>query len=249
MAHFSENKQKSRRARDWKAACFSVVVPRGRRNMQAIEEVGREPQMDFSIRETGISEMQDVVTRYLPRFHRNAYRHLGNAADAEDAVQDAMLAAYVHLDQFRGQAQMSTWLTSIVTNCARMHLRRQPRRPHVSLDESRGEDQEYSLADRLADSRANPEDDCRNAELRGHIVQAVAQLSPSLQRTYQLCGLNGLSLKEAAHTLGVAEGTVKAQMSRARAKLTRLLRRTLRLDRRSVKARGPQPVLSRRIEV
>ena len=193
-------------------------------------------------------EMQDILSRYRPRFERSAYRNLGNPADAEDAVQDAMLAAYVHLDQFKGQAQMSTWLTAIVTNSSRMQLRRRPRRPHVSLDEPVREDHEYSFADRLADHKPTPEDDCWNAELRGHIVKAVAKLSPSLQRTYQLCGLNGLSLREAAHTLGLAEGTVKAQMSRARAKLTQLLRRALRLDRRPV-ARGSQPVLSRRIEM
>jgi RNA polymerase sigma-70 factor (ECF subfamily) len=217
--------------------------------MQAIEtHLESDRYVDGSTRNQKIREMQDALSRYLPRFHRSAYRDLGNAADAEDAVQDAMLAAYVHLDQFRGQAQMSTWLTSIVTNCARMHLRKRPRRAHVSLDEPFGEEQEHSLSERLPDSSPSPEDDCRSAELRGHIVEAVAQLSPSLQRTYRLCGLNGLSLKEAAQTLGVAEGTVKAQMSRARAKLIRMLRRALRLDRRSVKARSSQPILSTRIE-
>jgi RNA polymerase sigma-70 factor, ECF subfamily len=217
--------------------------------MQAIEtHLESDRHVDGSARNQKIREMQDALSRYLPRFHRSAYRDLGNAADAEDAVQDAMLAAYVHLGQFKGQAQMSTWLTSIVTNCARMHLRRRPRRAHVSLDESFGEEQEHSLSELLADSRPTPEDNCRNSELRGHIVEAVAQLSPSLQRTYRLCGLNGLSLKEAAHTLGVAEGTVKAQMSRARAKLIRMLRRALRLDRRSVRARSSQPVLSTRTE-
>jgi RNA polymerase sigma-70 factor, ECF subfamily len=216
--------------------------------MQAIEtHLESDRHVDGSARNQKIREMQDALSRYLPRFHRSAYRDLGNAADAEDAVQDAMLAAYVHLDQFKGQSQMSTWLTSIVTNCARMHLRRRPRRPYVSLDEPFGEEQEHSLSDLLADSRPSPEDDCRDAELRGHIVEAVAQLSPSLRRTYQLCGLNGLSLKEAAHTLGVAEGTVKAQMSRARVKLTRLLRRALRLNC-SVNARSPQLALSRRVE-
>jgi RNA polymerase sigma-70 factor (ECF subfamily) len=217
--------------------------------MQAVEtHLESDRYVDGSTRNQKIREMQDALSRYLPRFHRSAYRDLGNAADAEDAVQDAMLAAYVHLDQFRGQAQMSTWLTSIVTNCARMHLRKRPRRAHVSLDEPFGEEQEHSLSELLPDSSPSPEDDCRSAELRGHIVEAVAQLSPSLQRTYQLCGLNGLSLKEAAQTLGVAEGTVKAQMSRARAKLIRMLRRALRLDRRSVKARSSQPILSTRIE-
>lgn len=218
--------------------------------MQGIEtHLDSDRHVDGSIRNKKIREMQDALSRYLPRFHRSAYRNLGNAADAEDAVQDAMLAAYVHLDQFKGQAQMSTWLTAIVTNCARMHLRKRPRRIHVSLDEPLGEKQEHSLSELLADSSPSPEDDCRSAELREHIVEAVAELSPSLQRTYQLCGLNGLSLKEAARTLGVAEGTVKAQMSRARAELTRMLRRALRLDRCSVNARSPHPVLSRRIEV
>jgi RNA polymerase sigma-70 factor (ECF subfamily) len=218
--------------------------------MQAIEtHLESDRHVDGSARNQKIREMQDALSRYLPRFHRSAYRDLGNAADAEDAVQDAMLAAYVHLDQFKGQSQMSTWLTSIVTNSARMHLRRRPRRPHVSLDEPFGEEQEHPLSELLADSRPSPEDHCRNAELRGHIVEAVAQLSPSLQKTYQLCGLNGLSLKEAAHKLGVAEGTVKAQMSRARAKLTRLLRRALLLGRRSVNDHSPHPVLSRSIEV
>jgi RNA polymerase sigma-70 factor (ECF subfamily) len=196
--------------------------------MQAIEDVGRERQMDFNIRETGISEMQEVVMRYLPRFYRSAYRQLGNAADAEDAVQDAMLAAYLHLDQFKGQAQMSTWLTAIVTNCARMQLRRRPRQPHVSLDEPCGADQEYCLSDRLADSGLNPEDQCRNAELRRRLIQSVMQLSPSLRRTFKLRDLNGCSVREVAQTLGLAEGTVKAQLSRARAKLNRQLRRTLR---------------------
>ena len=196
--------------------------------MQAIEEVGRERQMDFNIRETGISEMQDVVTRHLPRFYRSAYRQLGNAADAEDAVQDAMLAAYKHLDQFRGQAQMSTWLTAIVTNCARMHLRKRPRQSQVSLDEPHGKDQKYCLSERLAHSGPSPEEEYRNSELRIRLLQSVAQLSPALRRAFQLRDLEGRSVKEAAQALGVAEGTVKAQLSRARAKVIRLMRRALR---------------------
>jgi RNA polymerase sigma-70 factor (ECF subfamily) len=214
--------------------------------MQATEAVGREPQMDIGIRENGIREMQDVLSRYLPRFYRSAYRQLGNAADAEDAVQEALLAAYKHLDQFKGQAQMSTWLTSIVTNCARMQLRRRPRQPHVSLDEPSGEDQEYRLSDRLADSGLNPEDECRNSELRRRLLQSVAQLSPPLRRTFELRDLDGCSVREAARTLGLAQGTVKAQLSRARAKLTRLMRRSLRPAAHSILVDASLPSASRR---
>jgi RNA polymerase sigma-70 factor, ECF subfamily len=139
-----------------------------------------------------------------------------------------------HLDQFKGQAQMSTWLTSIVTNCARMQLRRRPRQRHVSLDEPYGEDQEYSLADRVAGSGPSPEDECRKSQLHARLLQSVVELSPSLRRTFQLCDLDGLTVKEVSDTLGLAEGTVKAQISRARAKLTRLMRRALRPKPRSV---------------
>src|ERR1700751_3727152 len=111
--------------------------------MQATETAGREPQKNVTIREGRLCEMEDVLSRYLPRFYKSAYRQLGNVADAEDAVQDALLSAYKHLDQFKGEAKMSTWLTAIFTNCARMQLRRRLRQPHVSLNEPCGEDQEY----------------------------------------------------------------------------------------------------------
>src|SRR5260221_10529813 len=107
--------------------------------MEAAETcIGSEPRLAVRIGEKNL-EMQDVLARCLPSFYRKAYRHLGNAADAEDAVQDALLAAYKHIDQFRGQSQMSTWLTSIVINCARMHLRKRPRQTHLSVDERFGE--------------------------------------------------------------------------------------------------------------
>jgi RNA polymerase sigma-70 factor (ECF subfamily) len=212
-------------------ACFSIRIG-GEENMQATEAVKVEPQMNLGVPENWNGELHDVLSRQLPRFYRSAYRQLGNAADAEDAVQDALLAAYKHLDQFRGQAQLSTWLTAIVTNCARMQLRRRPRQPHVSLDEQLGQDQEYSLLDRLADSGPSPEEECSKAELHGHLVEYVGQLSTPLRRAYQMSDLEGRSVKEIAQTLGLAEGTVKAQLSRARAKLSRMMYRFMTSSRR-----------------
>ena len=98
--------------------------------------IGNEPRLEVRIGEEENRDMQDVLSRCLPSFYRKAYRHLGNAADAEDAVRDALLSAYKHLDKFKGQSQMSTWLAAIVINCARMHLRRRPRQTHLSLDDS-----------------------------------------------------------------------------------------------------------------
>src|SRR5580658_10999898 len=89
-------------------------------------------------------------SRCLPSFHRQAHRYLGNAADAEDVVQDALISAFRHLNQFRGQAQMSTWENAIVMNCARMQLRRR-RQTLQSLDEKLGDEERYSVSERLAD--------------------------------------------------------------------------------------------------
>ncbi len=217
--------------------------------MSATVSLRRHTQQDFGSHEVGIGELQDVLSRYLPRFYNSAYRHLGNSADAEDAVQDALLAGYKHLDQFKGDAQLSTWLTAIVTNCARMQLRRRPRQTHLSLDEPTGEDQEYYLSDRLAAAGPSPEEECHHSLLHERLLESVAQLSPSLRRAFQLRDLEGLSVKEAAHTLGLSEGTVKAQLSRARTKLTRLMRQALRPVHRSVLARTPSTALPRRSRI
>src|SRR6202140_1120621 len=182
-------------------------------SMQATETfIGSEPRLEVRVGEKENREMQDVLSRCLPSFYRKAYRHLGNTADAEDAVQDALLSAYKHLDQFRGQSQMSTWLTTIVINCARMHLRKRPRQTHLSLDERFGEDQEYSLAERLAHRGPSPEEECRNSELDRHLTQFTEQLSPRLREAFELRELDGLTTSEAAQNLGLSKRKKKKRV-------------------------------------
>ncbi len=236
LAHAVENTQLSHPAVNWKAACLFGAVTGGGDDVQAADvNIESEQRLDVPIREKGIQEMQNVLSRSLPSFYRNAYRHLGNSADAEDAVQDALLSAYRHLDQFRAQSQMSTWLTAIVTNCARMQLRRRPRQIHVSLDERFGEEQEYSVSERLPHCGPSPEDECSHSEMHGRLMQFVEQLSPSLRKTFQLRALQGLTTSEAARILGVPDGTVKARLTRARAKLRRQMCRALDAQSRSVR--------------
>jgi RNA polymerase sigma-70 factor (ECF subfamily) len=175
-----------------------------------------------------------VLSGGLPSLYRGAYRILGNAADAEDAVQDALLAAYTHLDQFRGQSKMSTWLVAIVHNSARMQLRRRLRYVHVPLDEPIGEVEEHSAWQRIADRRPSPEDDCRNTELCRRLTQFQGQLTPTLRKTFQLRDIDGLSIRETARVLGVPLGTVKAQSARARKKLRQLMRRAHRSGTRNL---------------
>jgi RNA polymerase sigma-70 factor, ECF subfamily len=182
-----------------------------------------------------------MLSRRLASFYRKAYRMLGNQADAEDAVQDALLAAYAHLDQFKGQSEMSTWVTSIVHNCALLQLRKRRRRVYVSLDEPAGEPDAVSRAEQLADHRANPEDECQHSELSTRLTHFYSQLSPTLSKTFRLRDIEGLSIGETARILNIPHGTVKAQSARARQKLKKLMQRTLRPRSPSLLKKQPGP--------
>lgn len=173
-------------------------------------------------------QLEQILAAGLRPLYRRAYRILGNTADAEDAVQDALLAAYTHLDQFKGQAQISTWVTAILLNSARMQLRRRLRHVHVALEESTGELQPVSVVERLADHGPDPEDEFIESELKTRLTHLCSRLSPTLRRTLQLRDLEGLSIRETARILGVPTGTVKAQSARARKRLKELMRHSVR---------------------
>lgn len=191
--------------------------------MQAMNpsiEVGRQLQADPFGESAG--ELDEAVLRNLTKFHRRALRYLGNAADAEDAVQDALLSACKHRGQFRGQAAISTWLTTIVINAARMQLRRR-RGIYLSLEQRHGEDG-LPLSEQLPDPKPDPEEVCAASESLGMLLRVSNQLSPTLRRALQLRDIGGLTTKQMACLLGIPEGTVKSQVVRARRKLARLIR-------------------------
>jgi len=166
-------------------------------------------------------EFQDAVARYQPMLYKRAYRYLGNSYDAEDAVQDALLSAFKHLDQFKGNARMTTWLTSIVTNSALTYLRKRPRQTHMSLDEPASPDTNIRLSDKLMDVRPNPENECAMSEAHGHLQQLAGRLSPISQKAIQLCGFNEMTASEAASIVGVPARTIKTRLSRARSQMKR----------------------------
>jgi RNA polymerase sigma-70 factor (ECF subfamily) len=211
---------------NWQATCICCHAMRMTCEMQT-QTIKRDSCMDVSAHNCAVLEMKEAVSLRLPSFYRCALRVLGNAADAEDAVQEALLAAYRHIDQFRGQAQMSTWLTTIVRNCALMQLRNRPRQIHLPLDEQTGGEEKSSVCGRLADSRPSPEEECRNLELMARLQKCAVRLSPALRRTFHLRVLMGLSICETARILRLPHGTVKAQLARARKNIARHMRPAL----------------------
>ena len=133
----------------------------------------------------------------------------------------------VKREQLNSWKQISTWLTTIVLNCARLQRRRRAKHVQVSLDESTGGPEPVSVSERLADHRPNPEDECTESELSARLTHLHSYLSPTLRKTFQLRDVDGLSIRETARMLGIPTGTVKAQSARARKRLKESMWRTL----------------------
>jgi RNA polymerase sigma-70 factor (ECF subfamily) len=188
-------------------------------------QLSREP-IAVECYESKVQELTDVITHHSARYRRIALGHLSNLADAEDAVQDALLSALTHVHQFRGQAKMSTWLTTIVINSARMKLRRRLASVQLVLDETDG--QQDLLEGIVSDTRPGPEEEYREREIAETLAHATSRLSPALRTTFQLRDVDGLSIRETADLLGVPTGTVKARLARARARLREEMRKSIR---------------------
>src|SRR5215470_235018 len=112
----------------------------------AVADIDSAPELLAKHHQSSAEELTNVFVDHWQSLSRTAMRWLENHADAEDAVQDAFLAAYTRLDQFKRQARMSAWLTTILINSARMKLRRRPRQVHVALsDQTQDHDSEQFL--------------------------------------------------------------------------------------------------------
>jgi RNA polymerase sigma factor (sigma-70 family) len=148
-----------------------------------------------------------LVTRHSDLAFRVAYLVTGSAADAEEATQDAFLAAYRALSRFHGDAPLRPWLLRIVANTARNRRRASRRRADLELrvvDEFR-----------RGDTGPSAEAVVEAAEERAALLHAVNSLDDSDRRIIACRFFLDLDVAESAAVLGCAEGTVKSRLSRA----------------------------------
>jgi RNA polymerase sigma-70 factor (ECF subfamily) len=162
-----------------------------------------------------LSAFNRLVLHYQGMAYNLAYRILGNADSAEDAVQDAFIKAYRNLGQYRG-GSFKAWLLRIVTNVCYDQLRHLQRRPTSSMEDL-AVDQEY--ARRLVDETERPTEYALRQELASIIQEAIDQLPTEQRIVMVLADVEGLSYQEISQVMDTSLGTVKSRLSRARAKL------------------------------
>jgi RNA polymerase sigma factor (sigma-70 family) len=168
-----------------------------------------------------------IMRRHNGRLFRVARAILKDDADAEDALQDAYLEAYRHLGDFRGDAQLSTWLTRIVVNQSLMRLRRQKReRVVIPFDrgDHEGEREEVDVIDEKAEP---PSRAAMRAEVRGLLEQQIDQLPVAFRTVFVMREVEDMSVEDTAECLGIPAATVRTRLFRARALLREALARDI----------------------
>ncbi|GAB4476762.1 MAG: sigma-70 family RNA polymerase sigma factor [Anaerolineae bacterium] len=157
-----------------------------------------------------------LVLHYQEQAFNVAYRIMGDSASAADATQEAFISAYRAIRTFRG-GSFKSWLLRIVTNACYDELRRRKRRPQASLEALYVEDASADL--RLASQMESPEGYAQRMDLQAAIMECLQGL-PEDQRTVAvLSDIEGFDYNEIAAVVGVALGTVKSRLSRARGRL------------------------------
>ncbi|MEX2160557.1 MAG: sigma-70 family RNA polymerase sigma factor [Anaerolineales bacterium] len=161
-----------------------------------------------------------LVLTYQNLAFNVAWRLLGDDA-AEDATQDAFIAAYRSIHRFRG-GSFKAWLLRIVTNGCYDELRRRQRRPQTPLEPDPA-DENQADPSWLADPGEGPQELAERAELNTAIQRCLSQLEPEFRAAVILVDVQGLDYGEAAHALKRPLGTVKSRLARARARLQNCL--------------------------
>jgi RNA polymerase sigma-70 factor, ECF subfamily len=184
---------------------------------------------DWALVQQCASGDEDACTRLVTDHQRMVYQlglHLlGDPQEAADLSQEVFLRIFRTLAQFRGQSTLRTWIYRIVVNQAsnrQRWWRRRRRAQQVALDDHTAahgelpESRSYAMPDQVLQQR----------EIAGRVWQALDQLPFDQRAVIVLREIDGLSYEEIAASLGVAVGTVKSRLARARGTLRAVLRTT-----------------------
>jgi RNA polymerase sigma-70 factor (ECF subfamily) len=152
------------------------------------------------------------VERYQRKVTALAIGMLRNQDDALDIVQEAFAKAYQNISRFKGDASIYTWIYRIALNLCIDHQRREGRLPQISLDPSDDRDEAPRPIIRDESIRGEPVRRAEDAEIRGRMREAIAELTPEHRAVILLRAVEGLSYEEFSQALDVPKGTVMSRL-------------------------------------
>lgn len=169
----------------------------------------------------GNREMFEVIVRrYNTQLYRTGMAYLRNHAQTEDAMQNAYLKAFLHLDRFRGGSAFATWLTRIMINECLMILRTRKRFTMENIDERGAGEKHESFV-------VPPSDSLHHQDIKTVLESAIQTLPRRHRAVYLLREVQQLSTAETAQCLGLSRANVKVALHRAREALKAELMRSV----------------------
>jgi RNA polymerase sigma-70 factor (ECF subfamily) len=179
---------------------------------------------------------EQLMRQYNRRLYRLARAALRDDAEAEDALQDAYLAAYRSIDRFRGDSAVSTWLSRLVLNECFGRLRRGARRQKVIPMVSSTQEMD-AVAEPDSES---PDRLAARTQMRALLERKLDDLPEAFRLVFVLRSVEELSVEETAQTLGIPEATVRSRYFRAKGLLREALAKEIDLAERDIFEFGGQ---------
>jgi RNA polymerase sigma factor (sigma-70 family) len=184
-------------------------------NTPSVSEPGASDEEHSMVRRV-VAGDRDQFERMMRRYNRRLYRlaraALRDDAEAEDALQEAYLAAYRSMSQFRGNATLATWLSRLVLNECLGRLRRGARRQKViPIISSQSEMNAVAEPD-----SEGPDRILARREMRALLERKLDQLPEAFRLVFVLRSVEELSVEETARTLGIPVATVRTRHFRAK---------------------------------
>ncbi len=189
---------------------------------------------------------EEMVSPYMPTLYRRARGLTGNAADAEDVSQEAVLKAWSRLEQFAGKQDDSNddfraWISRIAANTSIDLLRQRRDGKIASLDQPKGQSEE-TIGSSIESEQLDPEERCARREMGRLLAKAIVQLPPDLRQACLLRDVLHYSTQEVASRLGISVVAVRLRLFRAHRRLREKLQDELRPAARRESARvRPHP--------
>jgi RNA polymerase sigma-70 factor, ECF subfamily len=161
----------------------------------------------------------ELYSIYSGRLYRTILSITRNPLDAEEALQETFLQAYLAIKTFEAKSKIYTWLTRIAVNSALMLLRKRRARPEVLFD-PQPDDRCETIFFEPKDPAPNPEEAYDLCQRQIKALRAIRRLDPKLRAPIRMQMKHGWSLREISQALNISEAAVKARLYRARQQLS-----------------------------
>jgi RNA polymerase sigma-70 factor (ECF subfamily) len=176
----------------------------------------------LAARDGNANAFAELRARHSSKILRTTYRITRNWEDAEDALQDSFLKAFLHLNRFEGRSSFSSWVTRIAINMSLMIMRKKRAHRELSIDVSNDDRESYDSWE-PRDLREDPERRYARHERAELLRGAIRRLPPALRTAVEYQQAQECSMQELADSLGISLAAAKSRLLRARLSMRTLL--------------------------